>query len=373
MITYIIIFAISICLMAIAGECRKRGKDGLCISFVALSATTLVLLLALREGVGTDYYDVYVTEFDQFLDSGYSRFEFGFTFLMQLVQLVNGDYHLLLGICALLTVLFMYAAIVSYCKQWTIALYVACFGGFIFFATNGVRQSISISILMLSAVYLKKNMKLSYVGLVLLSATFHAYALAFLLLLPFSRCRKVDIRIVALVILAALLFAGPVSHAVVKIAGMLSPQIARYINNGNLAEQYLTGDFDFSDFLYCVLPLATSASMQYLAAREEAADLNKCSRGSKVSISIEASDLFLIVGLVACALTSGVALLSRFAAYCSPFAMLTMGNVSAQLFEKHSPQRLPVLIYLVVVFGLCLFLFGWRNFSSVIPYNTWLL
>ena len=372
MIIYIIIFSISICLMAMAVEFRKRGKGGACISFVALSALTLVLLLALREGVGTDYYDVYVTEFDQFLDSGYSRFEFGFTFLMQLVYLVNGDYHLLFGICALLTVLFMYAAIVNYCKEWTIALYVACFGGFIFFATNGVRQSISISILLLSAVYLKKDMKVTYVGLVLLSATFHAYALAFLLLLPFSKRRKVDIRIVAFIILAAALFAGPVSHAVVKIAGMLSPQIARYINNENLAEQYLTGDFDYSDFFYCVLPLATSAAMQYLTAREKATDLNKCSHSSKASMAIEASDLFLIVGLIACALTSGVALLSRFAAYCTPFAMLTMGNVSAQLFERHSPRRLPVIIYLAAIFGLCLFLFGWRNFSSVIPYNTWM-
>lgn len=367
---YIPAFLAAICLMKESHFFKEKRRINLYYILLLASALVLVLLLGLRDGVGTDYYDVYVVEFNQFVSTGHTRFEPSFVALMKLVQLMGGDHRLLLFICAAVTVTFVYLAIERYCQNQALALFVACFGGFLLFATNGVRQAIAVSILLYSAVYLKKREVVRYILLVLLATSFHAYSAFFLVCALLTNINQVDIRVMSAFVLVAFLLSNVLSSILIEVAGALSPQIARYLNYENLRNQYLVGDFDFSDFLYCLLPLLLDYVVQFFSQGEGESSSD---RALTVNMQVSPHHFFLYIGLIACSLTGGIALLSRFAAYCSPFAILSLGSISIQKVRTNRVCAIALIIYITAIIIMFFYLFIYRNFSNVLPYNTWII
>ena len=71
----------------------RKGKKPQLL-YYSISCVILVVFIGLREGVGTDFYSIYVAGFNEVIETGESRFEPGFTLLIHLCAWLTKDYHL---------------------------------------------------------------------------------------------------------------------------------------------------------------------------------------------------------------------------------------------------------------------------------------
>ena len=357
MVFYIVLFglALLLCFLSAYDLTQKKRKATPDIDLFAASALLLIAAMGFREGVGTDYYDVYVAGYETFTTTGQSRFEPGFTLLMRLVSAIGGDYHVLFYVVGLLTIGLVYRAIYmqSPLPVWSVFIFLV--GGFFFFSTNGIRQALAVAILMNSLPFALEKRPLEFFLIVGLAATVHASAVVFAPLVFLTRV-KLSVGKASLSLALTVICSGVSASIMIEVAGFLSPQIARYINNEGLANRYLAaGDYDFSDLILCLVPL-----VMFLAT-----DRYRSSDDAKTAF------LFLPVflGVLACALSGSMALFSRVAQYFTPFCILAVPQLFSSL-DKMPLQRLRALKVAYALFCICscVYLFGLLNFSRVVPY-----
>lgn len=368
MIIYYSVFVFSLVLAAISIP-GGRFSDGVTSSgrvdegparpklfLYTFSGIVLVSMLSLREGVGTDYRDVYVVGYEQYLLNGFSRFEPGYTAIMFLCRAIGADYHAVFLIAAVLTVGSVYLSVYRSSAEPVWSLYVFVFGGLFFFSTNGIRQAIAIGILLNAVVYLRKGDLKKYVIVVLLASLFHVFSLVFLVVYPLRNWKVLSVRTVIVVALSGML-AGYITRIALLVGGRLSPQVERYASSEALTTQYLSGNnLDISDLVLCAVPL-----ILYGTCRKKIGDGDRGRDLDRLFIP-------LLFGVIACVLSWKLALFSRVATYFSPFAIIAVPNLFQDLMEADVDVRKYKTAYGVFLALSSIVLFGILNFSSVNPY-----
>lgn len=335
--------------------------------YLIASSLPLILLLSFREGVGTDYNDVYVASFGSIANGGDSRYEFGFTLLIRLIQFFTKDYHYIFALLAILTVGLVYLAIYRNRVNVVLAVFIFTFGGFFFFSTNGIRQALAIAILLNAILCLKdigsiKNKQsIKYICLVLLASTIHISALVFIPLLLLVNFNLYDLKV--WIIFSALLLLGPLlGDTMLNLASHISQQINAYINNEQLRNTYLSsGDMDIADFSLCAVPLIIYG-LGYKVLRQSRF-INTCM-------------LFLLTGILICGWSYNYFILSRFAMMFSPIAIIGVPLQFAEIYKQKDTNKIfytKVLVaYCLFILSIFIYLYCIKNFSHILPYNTFL-
>ncbi|MCH3957751.1 MAG: EpsG family protein [Olsenella sp.] len=356
---YIPAFALSLLLAALSvARPKESGFNNKPQPFLyCLSGIVLVAVLALREGVGTDYYDVYVRNYNIIAAGGASRFELGFTLLIKTLLFLGFDYHSLFFVCAALTVGLVYLAIYTQTNKTLWALFIFMVGGLFFATTNMVRQAISIAILLNGLPFALRRQPLPYFALVALAASFHLSAVIFVVFYFLTDWRPYSIKSV-IVLAITVMFAGSIVSQVLIIASRYSSQVAAYMNNEQLSQTFLVeGNYDLADLLICAFPLI----IYFYTAK----NIQNSIYYHVVSYSL----LYLFVGVLSCILSGKVFLLSRMAAYFSPFCILAVPQLFDAIDDAGLQEGLLIKMVTVVFFCCsCYYLFGILNFSNVLPY-----
>lgn len=352
---YLVSCALAFVFALIADMLRERGNKKLAACFVGLSGIVLFLVQALREGVGADYTDIYVGEYERYLKTGESRFEIGFTLLMKMGSVLSFDYHFILGICSAVIVAGVYIAIFRSGLRCSTGVSLFILSGFFFFSMNGVRQSVAIALLLNAVLSLEDGDKKSFAAITMLAATFHMYSLIVLLVPLLSRAgmtyRSLIILFVAIFGLSPWLGA-----VIVKMGSLVSKQIATYASNEYLRGIYLSGDFDFSDFLLCSMTIAAAYMVKPIANRQIAARISS------------PTTLMLCLGVMATAVSPAMAIFSRVAAYCTPFLIIDAGRLIEGDASRNKGGRAVIAAYISMLVVLFVVLYLYRNFSLVFPY-----
>ena len=187
MILYIAIYAIIILLYLIFGNERYKGAKTIYFTVISI---LLILLACLRnKTVGNDvqnyvYFFNLVNEsnFKDYISKGI--FEPLYVVLNYFVKIFSTDYHVFLSVVAL----FIYIPLFNYIKKNSnnYLLSFSAFYGFLFFfeSLSGLRQYISIGLIIYSIKYVKEKKMFKFILLIFLSFLFHRSAIICLIIYP---------------------------------------------------------------------------------------------------------------------------------------------------------------------------------------------
>lgn len=357
--TYLLAFTVSLLFAASAQHSKKQsGFSGGSLALLSLSALSLLSVQLFREGVGTDYYDVYVDQYNTFLSTGQSRFEVGFTVLMRLSSLLSTDYHFLLGLCSSFIIIGVYCAIYRSRSNYLVAVALFVVSGFFFYSMNGIRQSMAIALLMNAAVSYENDRKGQFLFLVFAATSIHLYSFVALVLLFVPHIKKLKGIHIALLFIAVCLLSGPLTAFAVRVGSMFSEQIRTYVAVPHLREMYLTGDFDVLDFLLCILPLLVIAAERRMRCPDERFHLG------------DSYQIMLFAGLLATGLSCSLAICARVAVYFSPFSIICMGTYCENNACNKKGHFWLMYAYFTASIAILFFYYFVRNFSAVFPYTS---
>lgn len=150
---------------------RRHAWRGYLIALAAIAP--LILLSALREGIGTDYYYTYVPRFAEIVAGQRTHYEIGFYWLNRAVTLFTDNPQWLFavtstlyGVC-ILTAWYTQAAELPFCVLWLLA------SGEYFISLNNVRQSLAAAVLLVGVGLLQRRQFGWFALLTAAAATLH--------------------------------------------------------------------------------------------------------------------------------------------------------------------------------------------------------
>ena len=162
---------------------KKKAQE----IFLILSAAVFIIVATCRYGVGFDYFNyknLYeelgpLTVQEIFQNPVAKKF-IGYSLFMRLCELCGLGYHGMLFIINLLLTAVTFWFITKYSPLPWLSVYLYLVLQFFAHSMNLLRQSIAAAICLLAYPFIKKRKIFPFIGLVLLAASFHLSALAFL-------------------------------------------------------------------------------------------------------------------------------------------------------------------------------------------------
>lgn len=362
MLLYTGLFLASLCLTiaSVYDFPQKQFRPKPSLILFVLSGLVVAVLFGLREGVGTDFNDVYVKGYMDISSGMGSRFEPGFVLLCRSLALLGFDYHALFFVTSFAVVFLVYRAIYLQSGNLVWGVFIFLFGGFLFFSTNGVRQALAVAILLNALPFATRSEPIKYAAVVAIAALFHSTALIFLPLYLLREWKPDSQKAVA-VSVATVCLGGVIAPVLVSFGAVVSPQIARYVGADHLASRYLSsGNIDLSDLLICAMGLA----LFFFVRKEKMAEID--------SHTVFLFDL-MMVGVVICVLSAHVMIFSRLAVYFTPVSIVAIPRLFFCCADKKERKAVAIkATYLVFTLLVFIYLYGMRNFSHVVPYQTFL-
>ena len=169
--------SVTFILMLFSKKIRHKGLFFfiLCVMYTVVST--------IRYDVGTDYVPTYVRYFGRIQAGVNYHYERLFLWLNQLVIHFNGKAWMLLGICAVFTILMFFHFIKNNVEEdyWFLSIYLFLTSTIYFATMNLVRQYMALAILLFGLDYLKKQHYVSYSICIVIAMLFHSSAvIAFL-------------------------------------------------------------------------------------------------------------------------------------------------------------------------------------------------
>ena len=182
---YIIIFSLTIIL---ANFCRNRErkkywiacgnlkiyKINLCIMDAIVIGCPCILFLALRYGVGSDFFN-YQSVYDYFLaGNDYYQTEAGYNFIMGVADSIYSDYRSVIVLTSIITVWLMMLWIIKVNQYFQLELMAFIIltiyiGGW----SNTIKQSIAVGIVALSYLQIEKRNLGKFLILIFIASTVH--------------------------------------------------------------------------------------------------------------------------------------------------------------------------------------------------------
>lgn len=210
-------------------DTRRRAWQGYLLLLAAV--TPLILLSALREGIGTDYYYTYVPRFAEIVAGERTHYEIGFYLLNRAVALFTDNpqwlfalVSVIYGVC-IFTVWYKQVECLPYCVLFLLA------SGEYFISLNNVRQALAAAVLLCGVGLLLQRRYLWFALLTALAATLHQSMLVGYAILALAVACAYIPRRPLLITIAAL---GAAALVVLRlfpdaVAALLPDRLAAYI------------------------------------------------------------------------------------------------------------------------------------------------
>ena len=324
--------------------------------FFCLSGALAAAILAFREGVGADYYTIYVQGYNDAANGIESRYEIGFDILQKICLFVSDDYHLLFIACAVITVGLIYYAIYKWSKMPLMSILIFLLCGLFFFSTNAIRQAISIAIFLNAIPYIVKGRCLKYCVLILVAALFHQSAII-LIILYWVRFLKLNFIRAGLICTAVALLGSFLAPISLQLGGLISDQFAVYAR----LEHYLEGDIDLLDLGYTVI-----AFILFLYVRKENKEIYLDNTEIRIFTNI------LIVGFLIIVMTSYMFILFRFARYITPLLIFYIPSLISHV-KSQKAQRVIVVLVSCCFIAASLYVYDYLEMDQAVPYQTFIV
>lgn len=356
------IVASFICFLSVFNVFKRSYAEKPNKALFALSSIPYILVLALREGVGTDYYSAYVQSIVE-IETGDSRFEPGYILICQLCSAITSDYHLLFAVMAALTIAATYLAIYRVSENPLLSVLLVVLTGYLMFSTNGIRQALAVAILLNSIPYLygtNRNL-VKYLLTIVLASCFHSSALLFAVFYPLVLIR-LNIKRMVIILVGVVAAAGVLVGLFGQVVSLFSAQLSLYFNE---ATQYsVSGNMDFSDLAYCSVLITGYVYLSLNNANEDVSDSDALSN---------VYGWLLFSGIICCLLSNTMFIFSRAAVYFTYFGILAFPHLLMCIKERSSTDYSMILTTtLIVLCGLTGYLYGALHFSQALPYETFI-
>jgi len=186
------------------GITGKSKKFYSILAFIQLS-----ILSAFRSiNVGNDTKE-YVRLFETIMRLGniqdfYPRFEIGYLYFNKLVGYLSSNPQILLSITSFIILGTFFWFINRNTKLIWLSTYLYITTGIFGFALSGIRQSIAISIILISYELMKRKRLIWFIVTVFVASCFHSSAIVFILIYPLSKV-KFDYKITLLLLIISIL------------------------------------------------------------------------------------------------------------------------------------------------------------------------
>ena len=181
-------------------------------TYFYIIGTVLILISGLRKyTIGIDTY-AYKVRFEQIKSLDFRNFlnnielEYGYNFLEFLLSRITDNFQLLLIIIAIIYVTSVSRIIKKYSANPPISFILFLTLGFYTFGMSSIRQTIAISITLLSFDYIVEKKLFKFISFVLIASFFHTSALIFLPSYWFSKFRVNKKSVATFVVVALVTF-----------------------------------------------------------------------------------------------------------------------------------------------------------------------
>lgn len=349
---YILGFALSIILARLSDNGIKkdiRSERRVSIILYIASVLILALIMGLRYGIGTDYYQ-YMSAFT----TGGGEFR---GLLLNVIR----DFFVQNGI-RFEHFIFISSIFVVGCFSYSIWKRLPChvqplsiylLSGFYFSAFNGIRQAISISIVFYALSSLDDRRLFRYSILVCFAALFHSSAFAAIALIP---CRFIVLtRKRLLALLGACCVIG-ITAAGALFALAQYTEYSFYLNY----DRFLGGNISLADT--ALVSLSLILCYRFLPTSLEAREPN----------SLNLRIWMLIIAFLFCVLSSQQFIFSRFISLFS-VAMIDANPKALDLRTTDKTGWLVAILYWVVLACSCYMRYWILGIDEVVPYQSHLM
>lgn len=173
---YILTFILSLILYFLFD--RKKRKKNRIFYF---SSLPLILISGLRYDVGTDYFPTYYTGFYRILTRKMvDNFEIGYILFNKLIQIFTDNVFVLFFLTSILFIMFTFKGIYNLSINIPLSIVLLLLTRYFFISMNGVRQFISLAILLCSIKYIIERDLKKYLFFMLLAFLFHYTSILFI-------------------------------------------------------------------------------------------------------------------------------------------------------------------------------------------------
>lgn len=333
---------------------RQQLMNKICLAAIF---AILVLLAALRVGVGNDY-NTYIQNAHELYVGGYTITEPGYNAVVKALYAMAGgeEYLLIFAVFAVFTVFIFLKAMYEQSDDFAISFFLFMMLGVYFRSFNTVRYYFALAVTLYSLRYVVKREYLKFVVIILLAALFHKSVLV-VIPLYFIASFRWNKWFISLIAVGSVVMFGA-RDIVLDIALRLYPTYRDTI--------YLTQNVGFRDNLpslircLAVLVLCIPFYRKMISNR----------RDNMLYFNL---NLMAIAMYVSCYY---IPLITRFGYYLITAQLFLIANVLHELIESRN-VRLRLILAASAMF--CLIYFGYfigtadREGTAVLPYRTWIM
>lgn len=242
------------------------------ISVALIVTVVFTLILGLRsEFIGVDtptYYIIFNIINYSGIDSSNFRWEPGFVALNQLIHFLNGDAKYAILAFAFLTIYFIINFLNKTSPNFTISLTLYIGFGYFFYAFNGIRQAIAMSIICYSFRYLYEKKYILWTLLFLLAFSFHYSSAVFLLYFTPLAVKRHKLLLWGWLISLAFIASGSLIAQLVDSVSFLFPSqyvsYAEFDQTESFRIKMLVSQFFFIGFYLCYKKIEPSFEKRLL-------------------------------------------------------------------------------------------------------------
>ncbi len=210
-----------------------RPKKLAAIFFLLLVLAPPMLVSAVREGIGTDYYYTYTPRFLEILNGERTYYEIGFYWFNRFIGWFTRDPQWLFIITSFLFCAFVYAACDEEGEDLPYCVLLLLVSGEYFISLNNLRQAVASAVILYAYKYVRREKWLAFAIVVVAMATFHKSMLLFLpIMVLFLLAKRIPLEklLIAIAIFAVLALA--LLNAAPELLKMVLPErMVYYINN----------------------------------------------------------------------------------------------------------------------------------------------
>lgn len=245
-------YTLAVCILVLGAIINTNSKKGSALYLGIVFTVYAFLLMFKAPSVGNDT-ETYIKLFNEIASydkvSNFladSRYEAGFVYLIRIISRVFKDPQFLFIITGPFIAFSFGRFIYKYSRLPWMSAYMFLTLQFFDLSFSGLRQIISIAILLFAYDYLIKRRPIQFFTIVILAATIHTSAVLFLFLYPFTSLKQTRN---FYLISAGIGIAGAVSfEAILRIAEAVFPQYLKYFTENGTS-------FKSSPTLACALLL----------------------------------------------------------------------------------------------------------------------